>query len=570
MLPLIYMNRILVTSGYQSTMYYNQLISSMYFRMITPKFTVAQDEEFLTLTLHVPYLKITEMEMFIEGTQFKFYLKPYYLRLTFSHELVENGQEKAQYSVDTGDLVMKLPKATKGQHFEDLTMISKLLASKPAQVASGGIEVLSSEVGEDGEDGEDDECSDEEFNWEIEQTELSPIVSSIKYGFANQHSEIFGRLLPEYTYVIDLKEPETCSPAERKELCAADCAQSFDIQHYIADTVDDTLINDIIAYSPWYRSPAQSSSTKCLSSEQGLTDSLSDLTIHSIDQFTEEERDLLMSLPRKPLLLDKADHQLALLGIVDILYGYCYDHRITYGEACVESPWNICKLSTQLSWLSAPTSLHQSIVQSYTRALTYPLFRNYNLAHTVFEDVITILSKGRHAVLRCFLSIYDILRKHDYYYLLNIAYLQDYCIWLQSIKENKIERLHGAVRRVSVSKADLATLNLVELEELVMQFESSEEYSSSEYSESEESDSESESSESSEGLAPEEEDEMVAGINIKDLTFNRSVDDVLTVSDHGVDGEDKENLNYIAAHEIANEKSGKVLIEEISSQEAGG
>lgn len=554
--------------------------------MITPKFTVTQDDTFIILTLHVPYLKITEMEMFIEGAQFKFYLKPYYLRLTFSHELVENGEEKAQYSVDTGDLVMKLPKATKGQHFEDLEMISKLLANKPVAASTPGIEVLSSaEGGEEGEgSNEEEEFLDEEFNWEIEQTEVSPIISNIKYGFANQHSEIFGRLMPEYPYVIDNKDPESCTPGERRELCNADCTQSFNIQHYIADTVDDTLINDIIGYSPWYRSPAK----RCVSSEQGLSDAFIDLKIHSIEQFTEEERELLMSLPRKPLMLDKPEHQLALLGVVDILFGYCYDHRITYGEPCVESPWNICKLSTQLSWLSAPTSLHQSIITSYTRALSYPLFRNYNLAQIVYEDVVTILSKGRHVVLRCFLMIYDILRKHDYYYLLNIAYIQDYCIWLQSIKDNKIERLHQAVRGVSVSKGDLVTLNLVELEEIVDQIHGDDEESSSEseYSESSEYTDSSESSEeeSSEGIAPEEEDEEVAGINIKDLTFvddsvcDRSVDEVLNVCDHSVDdvltvgGDDKENynVNTIAAHEVVNEKSGRVLIEEISSQETGG
>jgi len=329
------------------------------------------------------------------------------------------------------------------------------------------------------------------------------------------------------------------------------------------------MIDDIAMYTPWYRSPAK----RCVSSEEGLSDAFIELKIHSVEQFSETERELLMSLPRRALILDKSEHQLALLGLVDILFGYCYDHRITYGEPCIESPWNICKLSTQLSWLSAPTSLHQSLLTSYSRALSYPLFRNYSLVQSVRDDVIAILGKGRHVVLRCFLMIYNILRKHDYYYLLNMAYIQDYCIWLQNIKDGKVERLGEAVSRISVSKADLVTLNLVQIDEIIGQCEgSSEEGSESEYSDSESCESSSSScssEESSEGLAASE-DEEVAGINIKDLTFvdvdevkwSSALDDsVSAVDDVLTDDKENCNVNIIAAHTVV--QPGKVLIEEI-------
>jgi len=173
--------------------------------------------------------------------------------------------------------------------------------------------------------------------------------------------------------------------------------------------------------------------------------------------------------------------------------------------------------------------------------------------------------------------IYDILRKHDYYYLLNMAYIQDYCIWLQNIKDGKVERLGEAVNRISVSKADLVLLNLVQIDEIIGQCEGSEEESEeSEYSDSESCSSESSSSsccseESSEGVAGTE-DEDVAGINIKDLTFvdvdevkwSSALDDsVSAVDDVLTDDKENCNVNIIAAHTVVQDKPGKVLIEEI-------
>uniref|UniRef100_A0A8C0IQ29 SHQ1-like CS domain-containing protein n=1 Tax=Chelonoidis abingdonii TaxID=106734 RepID=A0A8C0IQ29_CHEAB len=48
--------------------------------MITPAFELNQDPDFLTITINVPYAKVSEFDVYFEGKDFKFYAKPYFLR----------------------------------------------------------------------------------------------------------------------------------------------------------------------------------------------------------------------------------------------------------------------------------------------------------------------------------------------------------------------------------------------------------------------------------------------------------------------------------------------------------
>lgn len=58
-----------------------------------------------------------------------------------------------------------------------------------------------------------------------------------------------------------------------------------------------------------------------------------------------------MRLPRKEHLLDPGARSTVYLGLVDLLYAWAYNHRVTLGENCVESAWNVAKISATLSWL---------------------------------------------------------------------------------------------------------------------------------------------------------------------------------------------------------------------------
>ena len=42
------------------------------------------------------------MDWYLDAHQFKFFVKPYFLRLTFEKELVEDGRESAHYDLESG------------------------------------------------------------------------------------------------------------------------------------------------------------------------------------------------------------------------------------------------------------------------------------------------------------------------------------------------------------------------------------------------------------------------------------------------------------------------------------
>jgi len=51
-------------------------------------------------------------------------------RLHLPGEVVEDGREKASYNVDSGTIVVHLPKRNRGEHFENLEMLTTLLSGK--------------------------------------------------------------------------------------------------------------------------------------------------------------------------------------------------------------------------------------------------------------------------------------------------------------------------------------------------------------------------------------------------------------------------------------------------------
>lgn len=73
------------------------------------------------------------------------HVNPYFLRLNFSKKLVEDDDSSANYDPTSAYLTVTLTKETKGEVFEDLDLLTKLLAPRPVHEPSPLIEVLSSE-----------------------------------------------------------------------------------------------------------------------------------------------------------------------------------------------------------------------------------------------------------------------------------------------------------------------------------------------------------------------------------------------------------------------------------------
>ena len=201
--------------------------------------------------------------------------------------------------------------------------------------------------------------------------------------------------------------------------------------------------------------------------------------------FTDEDNETLMTLPRRqclfcsfflftlhPLLFsrlpttDLVDNQYTVLcSLVDILYGYAFDHRTTLGDATVESAWTVAKLSCTLCWLDAPATVREAALACVHRALAYPVFRNWRLALRVLGDVVALLRLGRRAVLRALLALRRILARDDGRQYLNTLYVEPYAVWVQGVDDATLAAAAHELERATPAKRDVRW-DLAEIEAL--------------------------------------------------------------------------------------------------------
>ncbi|XP_069499304.1 protein SHQ1 homolog isoform X2 [Ambystoma mexicanum] len=442
--------RVLVPGG--SRLQLDQKAHSLRVTMLTPAFDLSQDPDFLTIIIKVPYARVSEFDVYYEGEDFKFYAKPYFLRLTLPGRIVEDGREKASYNVDEGTFTVKLPKETPGEHFEGLGMLTTLLAQKGTRSAKPLVEELDTPT--------EPEEDDDDFDWQVEQAPFEeyavPLNSQCSYGFGNLRSGVFSRLQDELNDVIDLKSPDITPVEERQpaQLAAEDV--KFDPDHYLADLFEDDAIQQMLKYRPWWAEASAKTTAQegHQAPEQGIQEP------HVV--FSDEEKQQLRNFKNKSFLLDKKSRCQAFLSLIDILLAYCYDVRIAEGEKNVESSWNIRKLSGTLSWLQSYNSVYGVLVSFGRRTLCYPLYRHFKLVMKAVKDASLLLAMGKAAVLKCFLEIHRLFQANDAAYILNDLYISDYCVWIQKVKSKKLAALAECLQTTALDKADLG----FELEEL--------------------------------------------------------------------------------------------------------
>ncbi|XP_071612425.1 protein SHQ1 homolog isoform X2 [Heliangelus exortis] len=421
--------------------------------MITPAFELTQDPDFLTIIIKVPYARASEFDLYFEGEDFKFYAKPYFLRLTLPGRVVEDGREKASYNTDKGIFTIQLPKEIPGQYFEGLDMLTSLLAPKKSRSAKPLVEEIaaSAEVSEEEE---------EEFDWEIEQTPYKESAESAQplqncYGFGNLRSGVFQRLQDELSDVIDIRDPDQIPVGERRRKRLAAEAAKFDPDHYLADFFEDEAIQHVLKYKPWWVD-----AHKKMTALQGESHQEEDTPKFVV--FSEEEREQLRKFTNKSYLLDKRSCHHVYLGLIDILLAYCYEICVNEGEKNVESSWNIRKLSATLCWLESFSNIHDVLISFGRRVLCYPLHRHFGLVTRALNDTVMILQLGKAAVLKCLLDIHKIFRENDPAYILNDLFITDYCIWIQKSKSRKLAALSESLQKTTLTKSHLG----FELEEL--------------------------------------------------------------------------------------------------------
>jgi hypothetical protein len=87
----------------------------------------------------------SDVEINVDDTLLTVHINPYFLRLNFSHSLLEDDNSSARYDPSSGYLTLTLTKATSGQEFKDLDLLAKLLAPRTQHARGPMIETLQSE-----------------------------------------------------------------------------------------------------------------------------------------------------------------------------------------------------------------------------------------------------------------------------------------------------------------------------------------------------------------------------------------------------------------------------------------
>lgn len=394
--------------------------------MLTPRFKLSQDENHVFISIHAPYTNIGDTEIDVDGENFLFVSSPYFLRLRLPSRIVDNDRSKGSYTCESGDFNLTFDKKNPGEHFENLDMITSLLAPRDIpDINPNLVEMLE----EDGITFENDVNKNDNSN-------------KFAYGFANKVSTEFSSIGIEFPQIFELRTPENVAADDRHILRVKCEDNKFSSDHYLADLFDDELLAPYLSYTPYWD---KSDNKK------------------NVD-FTEEEVAILKELPNKHYLLSKNEYRQILLGLVDILYGYCYDKRTTLNDSTIESSWTVNKLSATFSWFCIFKDIKQVLITCYRRALIYPIFRNYELCNKVKNDVVSLFRKGKKFVIKCMIEIHQMFNtSNDARYILNQLYVKDYLVFLQKCRSEELDELCNNIANIELRKIDL-NLELVELE----------------------------------------------------------------------------------------------------------
>ncbi|KAF9951345.1 hypothetical protein BGZ65_006013 [Modicella reniformis] len=526
--------------------------------MITPAFTISQDNDFVTIVIKTPHIKAQNVDLEVDGAVFKFNLKPYFLRLTFPGNIVEDERSKATYDVGAGELTVVLAKETAGEHFPDLDMLSRLLVRKSdlaeKQVRRPLIEVINS--GETLEGIQKLE-KDEDFDWEMPQEIRQEVFTNVRYGFNNRYSGFFTHVQETANDVLDVYDPEHVTLETRRQNRIQRENDKFDDEYYMSDFMNENEIQHLLKFKThwWHELRAIQKAEKdalnkkpqpeaALTSSNTNTrkkDPVSLTSTSTSTTFTQSQTstpfifniakddfdnsaptrhlesfdfkqvstrsisgnisepstagDLILNIksssttiealiPAEEPLIDESE-PLKHLGphsitIVDSsqpsLNSQLEDDMADLSLGATDASIGVKPFSSKElelmrdlprreSALDQFTTLTETLVACFRRVLAYPLYRNWNLAMKVLQDVYMILKLGRRGILRALLEVKEILDHDDVYYIYSKMFIEDYCVWIQSASEKVIRTLAHELHHFPLNKSEIGW-HLEELEAL--------------------------------------------------------------------------------------------------------
>ena len=375
-------------------------------------------------------------------------------RINLPAEIESTEDDSCQWDAEKGCYNLRVAKRTVGEHFEGLDMITSLLAApKATKATKAKIEVVDSET--QAEIDEENFTLDEDDSY-LEQKLPEITISAHKYGFNCSYSNVLEKFQDEVWQLIDLTNPGQTSPQQRRQFRLEREQLDFEEEHYLSDLHDDPeTIDRLIRFQASWQPTDADTETK------DANDTNDNLVVdQKLCKFSSDEIFQLKNLPKKEFCLDQHEKRVLLYGLVDILFAYAYDQRINEQDSCSESAWNICKLSSTLSWFDAFTSIQVVLVSCCRRSLCYPLYRHFGLTRKVVQDVVCILKLGPVFVIKCLLQVRHVLNEYgDFKYLLNDLYVTDYCVWLQTVHSKYFEQVADLLQR-RLNELDKEMINL--------------------------------------------------------------------------------------------------------------
>ena len=362
----------------------------------------------------------------------RFFSRPYFLRLHLPSEVEETDEAKAEFSAETKSFLVRAPKKRRGQEFEGLQMLTSLLS--PRAEGAGGIQQL----GEDGSEWfVEQELPEEDGGHDM----ATPSTSTIQgYGFAFAFRGVFKKD-SEAQEVLDVKDPDEKSLAERREARIEQEKGAFSEEHYLGDLFESEEVDRIIQLGLWQE-------------EEGEEE----------EDITREEQERMLSLPRQIPPVSKEDLPAVFCGLVDLLFASCYDLRTGEGERSSESGWTVAKLAATMTCAERFDALRDCVVSCLRRSVCFPLYRNFDLSVRCLRDVVVLLARGNVAVLRALLGLIPVLIEGDRHLFAKL-YLEPYSSWVQRVPPARLATLSKELDEVlgKVGKDDL-DLELTELE----------------------------------------------------------------------------------------------------------
>lgn len=348
--------------------------------VLTPEFTITQDDRFLYFQIKCPNVRAKEMELLVIGTEFHFFADPYLLVLNFQHRVLDNENGTAKYDIDSGIFSAKLEKEIPGEDFPEIALFTTL---KPLSSQKPLIEVIDRSTA-------------------LEYTDDDP--DPMKYGFNFWASNFFENLEEALPYITDITQPEMMVN-ERHRLRIEKENEDYD---------PDLILND-------YMNPQKY--------EISEADKL-------LDDFQPNESKKLLSIPRQEFLMSRNTAKLCFFSVADVVYACVYDVLMFGLEGTCESHWTIAKISSTLSWFDVFSNANDLILDSLKRVLVYPVYKNYDIGKLCWEQTMKLFKKGKTPILRTLLHAKDMMEKGEQRWRLNRLYIDPMICWIQELPQN--------------------------------------------------------------------------------------------------------------------------------------